>query len=256
MEDSAILVEEDGVAVLTFNRPKQLNAMNGAMMRQIIEALEAIHVSESIRVAILTGEGDAFMAGADIKEYAALSPAQFERFQSRGRSLYSLIEGNSKPIIAAVNGYAFGGGMEIALACDLVFAAEGAQFGLPEIKLALIPGGGGTQRLVRKTSPNYAKELLLSGRAADAEELRQRGFVNRVVAREALMAEAKAFAAELRKRPAEALRSLKQLAELAAGPASESAFRLEIQALGQLYRSEAGQEKVVQFLKRSEERKK
>lgn len=254
MPERIDLTVADGIATLAFNRPKQLNAMNRRMMDEIISALETIHADPKIRVAILTGNGKAFMAGADIKEYAAQTVAEFESFQSRGRTLYSLIEGSAKPVIAAVNGYAFGGGMEIALACDLVFASAEAQFGLPEIKLALIPGGGGTQRLVKKTSLNFAKEMLLSGRSAMPEELLQQGFVNRICPPNELLAQARAFAADLCKRPPDVLRALKQLAELAAGPVGESAYRIEMQWLGQFYRSEIGQERIQDFLKRSQAR--
>lgn len=245
------LRHREGIATLAFHRPDQLNAMNRRMMDEIIESLEFIHSEPDIRVAILTGNGKAFMAGADIKEYAAQSPSEFESFQSQGRALYSLIEGNAKPIIAAVNGFAFGGGMEIALACDLIFASTSAQFGLPEIKLALIPGGGGTQRLARKTSLNFAKELLLSGRTASPDELRERGLVNRICPDDKLLREAQSFAAGLCKRPPTALRALKQLAELAVPAPPEAALRLEMQWLGELYRSEAGQAKIQQFLQRS-----
>lgn len=250
------LTEENGIATLAFNRPDQLNAMNRAMMDEIIEALKSIHASPSIKVAIITGRGKAFMAGADLKEYAGQTEIEFERFQSQGRTMYSLIEGNAKPVIAAVQGYAFGGGMEIALACDLVFATDSAQFGLPEIKLALIPGGGGTQRLVKKTSLNFAKELLLSGRPASADELKQRGLVNRICTDADLQSETIAFATDLCKRSSDALRAIKQLAELAGNDISESSYRLEMQWLGQFYRSAEGQERIQNFLKRSEERKK
>lgn len=246
--------EVDGIAEITFNRPDQLNAMNRQLMEELIAALEEVHASQTIRVAILTGAGKAFMAGADIKEYARQTEEEFEAFQSRGRTVYSLIEGNAKPVIAAVNGYAFGGGMEIALACDMVFAAEEASFGLPEIKLALIPGGGGTQRLVKKTSLNFAKELLLSGRTAHAEELLDRGLVNRICSAETLMQESREMAASLVKRPAAQLQMLKQLAELGAGPSSENAYRLEMAALGQFYRTPEAQEKIQAFYMRSQEK--
>ncbi len=244
----------DHIAMVAFNRPEQLNAMNRRLMDELIQTLEDLHSDPEVRVILLTGRGKAFMAGADLKEYAAQTPAQFEQFQSRGRQIYSLIEGNAKPVIAVVNGYAFGGGMEIALACDLIFAAEGAEFGLPEVKLALIPGGGGTQRLARKTTPNFAKELLLSGRTAGAEELHDRGLVNRVCPPDSLLEAAIDFARDLTKRPAPVLRALKQLVEAATPTPGEPAYRLEMQWLGEFYHSEAGQQKIQSFLERSRQR--
>jgi enoyl-CoA hydratase/carnithine racemase len=244
----------EGIAEIIFNRPDQLNAMNRQLMDDLIAALEEVHARQDIRVAILTGAGKAFMAGADIKDYARQSEEEFEAFQNRGRTIYSLIEGNAKPVIAAVNGYTFGGGMEIALACDMVLAVEDAQFGLPEIKLALIPGGGGTQRLARKTSLNFAKELLLTGRTVDSRELFNRGFINRICPADTLLEESRELAASLVKRPVAQLQMLKQLVEMSMGPSSESAYRLEMAALGQFYRTPEAREKIEAFFKRSQDK--
>lgn len=139
-----ILVSENAsVATLTFNRPHLLNAMNREMMDEIIDALKLITENENIRVAVITGEGRAFMAGADIKEYAVQTGEEFKAFQNKGKELYQLIEEANIPFIAAVNGVALGGGFEIALACDFIIASDGAKMGLPEVHLGLIPGGGG-----------------------------------------------------------------------------------------------------------------
>ena len=244
----------DGVATIAFDRPDQLNAMNRRLMEEIIHAVDRLDTDANARVGLLTGRGRAFMAGADLKEYARQTPAEFESFQTLGRRLYAALEGNAKPVVAAVNGHAFGGGFEIVLACDLVVAASGAKFALPEILLHLIPGGGGTQRLPRKLGPARAHDLLFTGRAVTSEDLHAWGVVNHVYPREDFAASARAYAATIAAQSPEALRVLKQLAHLAAGPVSSAALALENEALGRFYRSDAAQAKLAEFLRRSEER--
>jgi enoyl-CoA hydratase/3-hydroxypropionyl-coenzyme A dehydratase len=245
---------DDRLATLRFNRPDQLNAMNRRMMDEIIDALAACNADPEVRVCLITGAGKAFMAGADIKEYAQQTGAEFDAFQARGRELYASIEGNSKPVVAAVNGYAFGGGLEIVLACDLVVAASNAKLGLPEITLGLIPGGGGTQRLPAKVGLNRANELLMTGRAATAEELRDWGLVNAVYPRDQYEASAVAFARQLMDKPSEALRMLKQLSRLASGAMDTAAQAIENEALSRLYKSPEGQERIQAFARKSMER--
>lgn len=249
-------VVTEGIATITFNRPDQLNAMNARMMNEIIAALEALHADPAVRVGVITGAGKAFMAGADIKEYAALTPAAFDDFTWRGRQLYTLVESSNKPVIAAVNGYAFGGGFEIALACDMICASEQATFGLPEINLALIPGGGGTQRLVQKIGLNRAHELLMTGRTVTATELHAWGCVNSLHAPADLPAAVRKLALELVARDASALAALKQLTRLASAPLSQAAFTLEAQTVSRLYQAPAGQAKIQAFLQKSLLRKK
>lgn len=247
---------EAGLGILVFNRPEQLNAMNRAMMDEIIAALGQINVDEAVRAGLITGSGKAFMAGADIKEYAKQTRAEFDAFQTRGRELYAAIEGNAKPIVAAVNGYAFGGGLEIVLACDLVVAAEGAKLGLPEITLGLIPGGGGTQRLPAKVGLNRANGLLMTGRTSTAEELRDWGLINCIYPRDTFLQDAAAYARQLAGHPPQALRVLKQLSRLAAGSMDTAAQAIENEALSRLYASPEGQERIQAFYQKSLERKK
>ncbi len=244
----------DGIAVLTFNRPQQLNAMNREMMQAIISEVQAIDSSPDVRVGLLTGAGKAFMAGADINEYAQLTGTEFDSFQALGRQLYASLEANTKPMIAAVNGYAFGGGLEIALACDMIVAAEGAKMGLPEILLHLIPGGGGTQRLPQKLGRNRANELLMSGRTVTAEDMQTWGCINHLYPPETFLEDALGFASQFTGKSPEALRVLKQLSQLATGGFSPAAQALENEALGRFYRSEAGQEQVQKFYQKSLER--
>ena len=248
----------NGVARIIFNRPDQLNAMNRAMMEEIIDALKTVDDSDEklVRVCVLTGEGKAFMAGADIKEYATQTLEQFEAFQLRGRSLYHAIEFNSKPVVAAVNGYAFGGGFEIALSCDLILARQHSKMGLPEINLKLIPGGGGTQRLAKKTGTNYANELIMTGRSATAEELLGRGLVNHVFAKETFDEEVEQFAAELAKRPADRLAAIKGLTKHSQGEVDPTALDREMEALSRFYQSAEGQASIQSFYQQSLEKKK
>ena len=245
---------DDAVGTLTFARPDQLNAMNRLMMEEIVHALGALATDPAVRVGVITGAGRAFMAGADIKEYARQTQAEFEAFQTLGASLYALIEEAPKPVIAAVNGMAFGGGFEIALACDLAVAAAGAKFGLPEVNLNLIPGGGGTQRLPRRIGLSRANELLLSGRAATAEELLEWGFVNAVYPREAFAADARVYARQFATKSPDALRALKQLARRAVGAADATALADEREELARLYRTEAAQAAIQGFYQQSVER--
>jgi enoyl-CoA hydratase/carnithine racemase len=244
-----------GIATITFNRPDQLNAMNRRLMEELIAAVTRLDGDPEARVGVLTGAGRAFMAGADLKEYARQTEEAFESFQILGRGLYAALEGNRKPVIAALNGHALGGGLEIALACDLIVAAAGAKLGLPEILLDLIPGGGGTQRLPRKLGLTRANELLFTGRLATAEEMHAWGVVNHVYPRETFAADAHAFAATIADKAPAALRVLKQLTQLAAGAFDPAAQALENEALGRFYQTPGARAKLEGFLAQSEARK-
>ena len=183
------LTRADGIATLTFNRPKALNALNSALLEELADALDSIRADESIRVLILTGAGEkAFIAGADITEIATLTPLAAKKFAQFGQDIISKLQGLAIPVIAAVNGYALGGGCEMALACDFIYASEKALFGLPEITLGLIPGFGGTQRLPRLIGANRAKEMIFTGQHLTATEAQAIGLVNKIFAPEELQA--------------------------------------------------------------------
>lgn len=241
------------VAWITFNRPDQLNAMNRQMMDEIIDALDRVNVADSgkVKVGVLTGAGKAFMAGADLKEYANQTKEQFEAFQTRGRSLYAAIEGNAKPIIAAMNGYAFGGGFEIALACDMILAAEGTKMGLPEILLNLIPGGGGTQRLPKKIGINLANELLMTGRTVLASEMHQHGLINHLYPRDVFIDKVKEFTLQLTDKLPDRLQLLKQLTQMATSGVEMANLSLENTALSSYYLSKEGQARIQEFYRKS-----
>ncbi|MEO8763284.1 MAG: enoyl-CoA hydratase/isomerase family protein [Ginsengibacter sp.] len=249
---------KDKIAWIILNRPEQLNAMNAQMMNEIIHALGGINLADPsyIRVAVITGAGKAFMAGADIKEYAQQTEKEFEDFQTKGHSLYAAIEGNTKPVIAAINGYAFGGGLEIALACDMMVAVEGAKMGLPEINLNLIPGGGGTLRLSKKIGVNLANEMIMTGRTVLAEEMYKHGLVNYLYPKESFVERVTGFAASFTDKEPRCLLAIKQLTQLSAGGISTDAQHKEYTALNNFYRSEEGQEKIQEFYKKSLEKKK
>ncbi len=189
MYTSIELSVSEGLTTLTFNRPKALNALSTALLAEFSHAIDAIAKDESIRVLILTGAGEkSFIAGADISEIATLSPLGAKAFAQAGQDAISALQALSIPVIAAVNGFALGGGCEMALACDFIYASEKAIFGLPEINLGIIPGFGGTQRLPRLIGANRAKEMIFTGKHLTAAEAREIGLVNKVFAPDELMA--------------------------------------------------------------------
>ncbi len=189
---------EDGLAVVTIDRPAALNALNSATLKELTGAVEKIAADKKIRAAVLTGGGQkAFVAGADISEMVAFNPLKAAKFAALGQGLLSAIENCTKPIIAAVNGFALGGGTEIAMACDFIYASTNAKFGQPEIKLGIIPGFGGTQRLPRLVGKAMAKELVLTGDMIDAAEALRIGLVNKVLPPEELLSAAKATAKKI-----------------------------------------------------------
>ena len=194
-----LLIERDGtVAVVTINRPRVLNALNTPTLLELRQLLTALANDDDVRVVIITGAGEkSFVAGADINELAALSPSTAREHARCGQELFSLIESLGKPVIAAINGYALGGGCELAMACTIRLAAESAKLGQPEIALGLIPGYGGTQRLPRLVGKGRAMALILTGTPITATEAERIGLVNRVVPASQLMTEALALAAAL-----------------------------------------------------------
>lgn len=181
---SHILVEVDekGVALITVNRPDKLNALSAAVIGELRHAFERVRDDASIRAAIVTGAGEkAFVAGADINELTAMTPAQMRAGALLGQATFRIVETCGKPAVAAVNGFAMGGGLELAMACTVRFASENAKLGQPEVKIGLMPGYGGTQRLPRLVGRGRALELLLSGDSIDAAEAHRIGLVNKVV---------------------------------------------------------------------------
>jgi enoyl-CoA hydratase len=195
--DYVKLQHDDGVAVLTVDRQEKLNALNRQVVEEIGQALLEIE-AEGPRVIVVTGAGErAFIAGADIRAMSVMDPLEAKRFSEIGHAAMALLDRSPIPTIAAVNGYALGGGCEVALACDVRIAAENATFGFPEVGLGILPGMGGTQRLPRLIGPALAKELIFTGRRIGAGEAREIGLVNRVVAEGEALNVARELAAEI-----------------------------------------------------------
>ena len=194
-----ILIERDGAtAIITINRPKILNALNTQTLDELRRAILELKQDDGVRVVILTGAGEkAFVAGADINELAVQTPTAGREHALAGQHVFDLIENIGKPVIAAINGYALGGGCELAMACTLRLAADTAKLGQPEIALGLLPGYAGTQRLPRLIGKGQAMEMILTGAPITAVEAQRIGLVNRVVPAANLMADARALAAQL-----------------------------------------------------------
>jgi enoyl-CoA hydratase len=201
MEFKTLLLEiKDGIAVVTINRPDKMNALNAQIISELNACFSLIQKDAKIRVAVITGSGEkAFVAGADIAELASATGSQLEVMAEIGQSLMWKIENLGKTVIAAVNGFALGGGCELALACTFRYASHNARLGLPEVTLGLIPGYGGTQRLPRLVGRGRALEMILTGKMIDAEEAARIGLVNEVLPQDALMEKAMATAAAIAK---------------------------------------------------------
>lgn len=251
METELVIFERIGaVGLLRINREKKLNALNRSIFDALMAYLDEAARDESLQVLILTGSGRAFCAGADIKEYWQQGSAAFSEFQRRGRTLNDAIEHHPKPVIAAINGFALGGGFELALCCDLLVANEQALFGLPEPTLGLVPGGGGTQRLPRLIGRHRAKELLLTGRRLSAREALEWGIVSAVVPVGEEIAEAQRLAASITALAPLAVRSAKRLVNEGLDAPLPTALSYEQQTLVSLYGTRDGQEGIAAFMEK------
>ena len=246
-----IFAIQDGVATLTFNRPKALNALNEALLIEMDQVLDSVAANEDIRVLVLTGAGEkAFVAGADITELATYGPLEAKWFSKKGQDVFKKLELLPIPVIAAVNGFALGGGNEVALVCDFIYASENAVFGLPEINLGLIPGFGGTQRLARLVGKNRAKEMIFTGKRITAADALAMGMVNKVCPQADLMAEviktAKAIAAKGRV----SLRAAKQAVNAGLDVDLSNGCAMEVDAFGICFASQDAKEGTSAFLEK------
>jgi len=210
--ETLLYVKEEGIAIVTMNRPDRLNALSFKLKKELGDVFDEMEQDEDVKVVILTGGPKAFSAGADIKERAAAQMSQPESFFERRKShaFFCKIEDFQKPVIAAISGVAVGGGCELTLVCDLRIASETARFGVPEVKIGVIPAAGGTQRLPRIIGITRAKELLYTGDFIDAQEAYRLGLVNRVVPVEKLMDAAREMARKLMNNPPLSIRFTKR----------------------------------------------
>jgi len=242
---------EEGIATLTFNRPEVLNALKMETLTEVGEAISTIEEDEKVRALILTGAGDrAFVAGADIKELQKLNPISAKHFAVKGQEVLFALENLSIPVIACVNGFALGGGCEIALACDFIYASETAKLGQPEINLGIIPGFGGTQRLLRLVGRALAKELCLTGVMISAQEAKEIGLVNRVFPPDKLMDETRKVASLMASKGRVATRAVKHVIDQGMSLDLKNACALEMEAFALCFASKDASEGFGAFLEK------
>jgi enoyl-CoA hydratase len=251
MMDNVRIEKREGIAVITVDRPRVLNALNAQTVQEIREAFEQARTDESVKAVILTGGGEkAFVAGADISELAKMTPITGKEIAQGGQDIFMSIERFPKPVIAAINGFALGGGCELALACHIRIASEKAQLGLPEVTLGIIPGYGGTQRMARLLGKGKALELILTGDRIPAAEAERIGLVNRVVPAAELMSVAMEMAKKIASRGPLAVRAA--IEAVMAGsemPIAEGMF-LEATLFGLLASTEDMKEGMSAFLEK------
>ncbi|HEX5059917.1 MAG TPA: enoyl-CoA hydratase-related protein [Kofleriaceae bacterium] len=247
---NTITIKQDGsLAIITINREAKLNALSSEVISELTQACAALEVSDEIRVVAVTGAGaKAFVAGADIAEMVELTANQAAAFAAGGHVLGEAIENSQNVWVAAVNGFAFGGGCELALACDFVYAAENAKFGQPEVKLGVIPGFGGTQRLARRVGVAKAKELCMTGDAIDAAEALRIGLVDAVFPQAELMGKVKALAERISANGPLAVAEVKRLIHLGQSTTLDHALQLEQRSFGLLFATEDQREGMRAFL--------
>lgn len=228
MYKTLLYEKKENIGILTINRPEKLNAISKELTSELKQFLEGLEYDEEIRVLVITGAGDkAFVAGADIQELVDRDARLGRKVSRERQEIFSLIENLHIPVIAAVNGYALGGGLELALACSIRISSDKAQFGAPEVKLGIIPGDGGTQRLPRLVGLGRAMEMILTGDFIDAQEAYRIGLVNRVYSHDQLMEKAMELAQKIASRPPLAVRFAKDAVNRSQEGSTTAGFTLE-----------------------------
>jgi enoyl-CoA hydratase len=246
-----IYSEKDSVATCVINRPEAMNALNKSVLNDLDKVIHHLETAINIRCLILTGQGEkAFVAGADIKEIDGLQTASAKSFAEHGQNLFTRLETLRIPVIAAVNGFALGGGLELALACDLIIASDRAKFGLPECTLGIIPGFGGTVRLPQRVGVAFAREISLSGNFVSAAQALQMGLVNRVVEPAQLIPAAEELAMSIASRAPLAVTAIKTAIHKNASMNQFDAMKLEVQLFSSLFASEDQKEGTKAFIEK------
>ena len=248
LHENLVETRDGAVRILRIDREPALGALSRSILETLRSYVDGLRADRSCRVLVLTGTGRGFIAGADITEYDGVPQVAFDGYQRLGREVFDALEALPQVTIAAVNGYALGGGFEVALCCDLIVASEKARFGLPEIKLGLLPGGGGTQRLARAAGVRFAKELVLTGRFAPAAELAARGLIADVTAPEALLDRATQLAGEIASAAPLAAAAAKRLIDDGVAMPLPVGCTVEQQVLSRLFASADGREGVAAFI--------
>lgn len=248
-----LLLEKDGhIALVTINRPKVLNALNADVLNELDLVMDQLEADEDVRVVIITGAGEkSFVAGADIAYISKLNPIEAKNFARKGQKIFSKIENLSKPVIAAINGFALGGGNELAMSCDIRVASENAKFGQPEVKLGVIAGFGGTQRLTRLVNPGVAKEILFTADTYDAHAANKIGLVNHVVAFEELINFSKSMAKRIADMGPVAVKLTKEAVNDGLEMDLEKAFAHEADLFGLVFTTEDSSKGISAFLNRT-----
>lgn len=249
--ENIVFEVHDRVGVLTFNRPKALNALNWRTLEELHELIEEVRKEEAVRVLVLTGAGDkAFVAGADIAEFQQMNPLQARSFADLGQEAFFKLEQLPKPVIAGVNGFALGGGCELAMSCDFIYASDKAKFGQPEVNLGIMPGFGGTQRLALLVGRARAKELCMTGEMIDAGQAKELGLVAKIFPAEELLEETMRVARQLAEKSPSSLRSIKQVIDRGACVDLNTGCALEAEAFGVLFSGLDAKEGVAAFLEK------
>ncbi|HVN24945.1 MAG TPA: enoyl-CoA hydratase-related protein [Syntrophorhabdales bacterium] len=249
--ENIILELEGPIAAIKFNRLKALNALNSATLDELKDAATTVAQAKEIRVVIVTGAGDkAFVAGADIQEMKDMTPVQATAFSHKGHAALGALENMRKPVIAAVNGYALGGGFEVALACDIIYASEKARLGFPEVTLGIFPGFGGTQRTARLIGAAKAKELVLTGKVITAREGFEMGLLNKVTAPDDLMPAVRELAAKMLAAGPIGIGLAKYLVNKSLSLNIESGLELEANTFGLSFGTQDQKEGMTAFLEK------
>lgn len=249
MYETLLVEVEQHICIITINRPDKLNAINKTVMEELSKAIDEVYNNTNIKSAIITGSGGkAFVAGADITEFQGLSKEHGMALAKKGHDIFFKIENAPKPIVAAVNGFALGGGCELALSCHFMIASDNAKFGQPEVNLGLIPGYGGTQRLVQVAGKGRAMELLMSGKMITAKEAQSYGLVNEVVTPEALLPKVKEILQTIQSKAPIAIANIIEC--INNFDHTQKGYDLEVQKFGECFATEDMQEGAAAFLEK------